>query len=391
LTDESRNPQSSLQRLSPTQQGELKARLDECKSDLRDVKKVLHQYQSLDTNDPRFRDRLAFTTGKQSALRERISTHSQRIQQFLSVINIATFSRIERNTEAQLVSLSEILARLERMHGDLLSGKQDPSILQGISAVTAVEKEILRDDVTEVDVDLSHVVSRWLNQVKHEHETATTFSSSKPSMIADNNTPMVSHQGSDGLPQVEETADTEVPAKWGFDAMIEDLPPLQPQQKDTPIVPSFDAMFPTTSNIITAAGIEHIIDIRSAVPQAVTTPHRQSGYDYVLKQCTSPSHYSTTLERSVQAVVVCIVLSHEEWTLGTTRTMKIKRTVFKKSTSRDESSIVTIDIPPKSPRQTEYRIIYRRMGNRTMRDSRLLRGAEALVSAEHVVFRFHTS
>jgi hypothetical protein len=382
LTDESTNPQSSLQHLPPTQQGELKARLDECKSDLRDVKKLLHQYQSLDTNDPRFRDRLAFTTGKQSALRERISTHSQRIQQFLIGINIATFSRIERNTEAQLVSLSEILARLERMHDDLLSGKQDPSILQGISAVTAVEKEILRDDVTEVDVDLSQVVSRWLTQVKQEHETATTFSFSKLGITADDSALMVSDQGSDGLSHLEETADTEVPAQWGFDAMIEDLPPLQPQQKDTPIVPSFDAMFPTTPNII---------DIRSAVPQAVTTPHRQSGYDYVLKQCTSPSHYSTTLERSVQAVVVSIELSHEEWTAGTTRTMKIKRTVFKKSTSRDESSIVTIDIPPKSPRQTEYRIIYRRMGNRTMRDSRLLRGAEALVSAEHVVFRFHTS
>lgn len=49
-------PQSSLHRLSPTQQGEVEARLGECKSDLREVKKVLHQYKYLDTNDARYRD-----------------------------------------------------------------------------------------------------------------------------------------------------------------------------------------------------------------------------------------------------------------------------------------------------------------------------------------------
>lgn len=94
-------------------------------SDLSDIKKALHQFRSLDSKDPRYRDRLAFTNGIQAALRERLSTHSARIQQFLAGVNVATFSRIERNTEAHLLSLSDIRARLDEIHRDMRAGRRD--------------------------------------------------------------------------------------------------------------------------------------------------------------------------------------------------------------------------------------------------------------------------
>lgn len=94
--------------MSPAQQGEVVARLDESKADVRDVRRILHEFRSLDSREPRFRDRLAFTTGKQAALRERLSIHSSRIQQLLTGVNVATSSRIEHNTEVHLLSLVEM-------------------------------------------------------------------------------------------------------------------------------------------------------------------------------------------------------------------------------------------------------------------------------------------
>jgi hypothetical protein len=165
LDNESADPTSSLRRLSHAQQGELAARLDECKSGLGEVKKVLHQFRSLDSKDPRFRDRLAFTNGKQAAMRERLSAHSGRIQTFLAGINVATFSRIERNTEAHMLSLSDIRARLDDIHRDLLSGRRDMTDLWGTGGVETVKDEIMGDDMTEADVDLTHEIMIWISNI----------------------------------------------------------------------------------------------------------------------------------------------------------------------------------------------------------------------------------
>lgn len=89
VDDEYKNPLSSFQKLPPTKNGELIVLLQDCKADLRAVKTVLHGFRSLQTTDSRYRDRLAFTAGKQAALRDKIATHGVRLQQLLSGFNIA--------------------------------------------------------------------------------------------------------------------------------------------------------------------------------------------------------------------------------------------------------------------------------------------------------------
>jgi len=168
LEDECKNPQSSFQQLSPAQKGELAARLQDCKADLRSVKKILHDFRSLDERDARYRDRLAFTTGKQAAIREKIATHSVRLQQLLTGINVGTFSRIERNTEAHYLSLLEIRAKLDRIHLDVLAGRRDATAFMNSEDVVALEDEVLDDNMTEVDVDVSYEVHAWVERVRME-------------------------------------------------------------------------------------------------------------------------------------------------------------------------------------------------------------------------------
>ena len=170
LNDETGDPKSSLRHLSHAQQGELAARLEECKTDLSAVKKVLHQFRSLDSKDPRYRDRLAFTSGKQAALRERLSTHSARIQQFLAGINVATFSRIDRNTEAHLLSLSDIRARLDEIHRNMRARRRDKFGLESFGDVESLRQEVLGVGMTDAGVDLEHEIADWLKTVSEERD-----------------------------------------------------------------------------------------------------------------------------------------------------------------------------------------------------------------------------
>ncbi|KAI4950288.1 hypothetical protein J4E91_004945 [Alternaria rosae] len=142
---------------------------DDCKADLRSVKKILHDFRSLDTHDARYRDRLAFTTGKQAAMREKLATHSFRLQQLLSGINVGTLSRIERNTDAHYLSLLEIRARLDRIHMDVLAGRRDAATFMNAEDAVALEDEVLDDRMTEVDVDVSYEVHAWVERVRMEN------------------------------------------------------------------------------------------------------------------------------------------------------------------------------------------------------------------------------
>ncbi|KAF2825088.1 hypothetical protein CC86DRAFT_467637 [Ophiobolus disseminans] len=378
LDDESTNPRSSLQRLTPAQQGELKACLDECKGGLREVDKVLRQYRSLDTKSPRFRDQLAFTTGKQTALRERMRSHSERIQQFLTGINVTTFSRIERNTEAQIVSLLEIEARLNQMHRDLLSGRRNPSMLEGAAASTDLEKEILRDDATEVDIDISDIVSHWLDQVRHEHKSGMTPSPYNATTTPDYDPSIKPCSSTNGLFKNEITAD---------------LPSIQSLSISPtgPIVPENYERHESATTTQPTTNANHVIDLTSLKPQRVAAPRRQAGYDYARKKHGTPSNYSTTLEQYVQAIIIPIKILQEELREGAIRVFELKRNVFKKSASHEEVNFVTVEVEPQKKRDY-YIVLFKCMGNRTMRDSRgFVRGAEVLVEAEHVLFRFHCS
>ncbi|KAI4911435.1 uncharacterized protein J4E92_010248 [Alternaria infectoria] len=187
LDDECKNPLSSFQQLPLAQKGELAARLQDCKADLRSVKKILHDFRSLNLRDARYFDRLAFTTGKQAAIREKIATHSVRLQQLLTGINVGTFSRIERNTEAHYLSLLEIRAKLDRIHMDVLAGRRDATAFVNSEDVVALEDEVLDDHMTEVDVDVSYEVHAWVERVHAE--------TSQPLSMPDNDVAAIEGDG----------------------------------------------------------------------------------------------------------------------------------------------------------------------------------------------------
>ncbi|KAI4680828.1 hypothetical protein J4E81_010012 [Alternaria sp. BMP 2799] len=206
LDDECKNPQSSFQQLPLAQKGELAARLQDCKADLRSVKKILHDFRSLDKRDARYRDRLAFTTGKQAAIREKIATHSVRLQQLLTGINVGTFSRIERNTEAHYLSLLEIRAKLDRIHLDVLAGRRDATTFINSDDVVALEDEVLNDNMTEVDVDVSYEVHSWVERVYLETSQPLSMPDNDDAAIEDDDT---SSSNSSDTCSVQEPSNTD--------------------------------------------------------------------------------------------------------------------------------------------------------------------------------------
>jgi hypothetical protein len=169
LDNECKNPQSSFQHLSPAQEGALAARLQDCKADLRSVKTILHKFRSLDTRDVQYRDKLAFTSGQQAAIREKIATHGARIQQLLAGLNVATFSRIERNTEAHCLSLLELHAKLDKIQREISSGRRNAVAIDDTDEAVALEDEILEDNMTDADVDVSYEVYEWVDQVARHY------------------------------------------------------------------------------------------------------------------------------------------------------------------------------------------------------------------------------
>ncbi|KAI4638632.1 hypothetical protein J4E93_009933 [Alternaria ventricosa] len=164
LDNEYKRPRSSFRHLTPVQEGRLAASLQDCRADLRSVKAILHDFRSLDTGDGRYRDKLAFTSGKQATIRDKIGAHNSRLQQLLSGLNVATFSRIERNTEAHYLSLLEIHGKLDKIRRDISSGRRNAVAVDDVDEAVALEDEILDDNMTEPDVDLSYEVHEWINQ-----------------------------------------------------------------------------------------------------------------------------------------------------------------------------------------------------------------------------------
>jgi hypothetical protein len=146
----------------------LKVLLREWKGGLREVKKVLQEYQSLDTSDPRFRDQLAFTTSRQAELPEKIHNQSSRIQQTLSGINVSTFSRIENNTNIHYLSLLDIRAKLDEIHRDVLAGRRGTPALDMGKGAVALAEEVVGDNQTEINVNVTHEVQSWIEKVRNE-------------------------------------------------------------------------------------------------------------------------------------------------------------------------------------------------------------------------------
>jgi len=166
LSEEAEDPRSSFQRLKESQQKELQTLLGACRKDLEELMTSVTKYKSLGKSNPRTRDRIGFTKSKQADIRDRITTHSNRLQRLLDVATLVAVSRIEGHAEAHVLSLSDIRVKLDRIHDDLRSGRRAATVLTDADGMDQVEAEILLHGTTEDDVDLRSEISDWVTRVR---------------------------------------------------------------------------------------------------------------------------------------------------------------------------------------------------------------------------------
>jgi len=153
LDNEYKKPRSSFRHLSPVQEGQLAARLQDCRADLRSVKRTLRRFRSLDTRDSRYRDKLAITNGKQADIREKLAAHGFWLQLLLSEQDVATMSTIENDTEANDLSSGALNVQLNETRKDTSPGRRNASECTLLENGLPCDDIIPNDNVTEGDVD----------------------------------------------------------------------------------------------------------------------------------------------------------------------------------------------------------------------------------------------
>ena len=173
LSDEASSPTSLLHSCTKGQRDELRAIIKACKVDLKELEKVLVKYKSLNTVDPRKRDRFRFTTDKQIEMKAKLSTHAERLTLFLTHLNAGALGRIEATQAMHTGSFDDIKAKLESIHEDVRAGRKDPTLLSGMDDWGTLEQELVDDNITEVDVELNKdLIGDWLKQMRGEVESA---------------------------------------------------------------------------------------------------------------------------------------------------------------------------------------------------------------------------
>jgi hypothetical protein len=159
---------SLIDRSTRRQQHEVRGLVRDCESDLKELDQILSKYKSLRTSNPRVRDKLMFTPGKQFDIEKRIASHGIRLNQFLTGLQTRSLARIEEHNGDQAIFNQKLLERLDSFEEEMRIGKRDPSIFTNRNGWLALEKELLEDDdVTEVDLEKCRPdITRWLVNIR---------------------------------------------------------------------------------------------------------------------------------------------------------------------------------------------------------------------------------
>lgn len=130
-----------------------------------------------------------------------------------------------------------------------------------------------------------------------------------------------------------------------------------------------------------------LIDLSSLVPQTVAAPYRQCHYLPASKRCTKTIGYCGPAKETLQAILVRVEITQDEWEQGIKESVNFKHDVYKTSIPREEINSVTLNLSPGKV-NGPLRFLFRHMGNRTVRDSLLLRGVEVVIAVEDVILQF---
>jgi hypothetical protein len=158
---------SLIDRSTRRQQHEVRGLVRDCESFLVELEQSLSKYKSLKSSNPRVTDKLRFTSGKQSDIEKRIASHGTRLDRFLTSLQIRSLARIEEHNEDQAIFNQKVIERFNNLKEEVRTGKRDPSIFTDQNGWLALEKELLEDDdVTEIDVEESSDITRWLEDIR---------------------------------------------------------------------------------------------------------------------------------------------------------------------------------------------------------------------------------
>jgi hypothetical protein len=107
---------------------------------------------------------LSFTPGIQADIRSKIARNSDRLTRFLSGLHTGALGRVEGNTEQHSQSFGEILAKLDKIHQDIVHKKRNASILTDINEL---QQELIDDNITEMDVETNRdEIAGWLSYIR---------------------------------------------------------------------------------------------------------------------------------------------------------------------------------------------------------------------------------
>jgi hypothetical protein len=162
--------------------------MNSCRADLEDIKQKIDGLQLLRKIKARTGDRVRLSDSTQAEVRSKVTRNSDRLDRFLNGLHIDTsegleetaeshiesvgefrgvVGRVEGNTQRHTQSFGEIALRLDKIHQDVLQRKRNPSILRDTESRATLEREIIDDNITEIDVKMNRSeLSNWLEYTR---------------------------------------------------------------------------------------------------------------------------------------------------------------------------------------------------------------------------------
>lgn len=176
-------PTSVFHKSGKSQQRQLANLIDDCNTDLRDLERYLLQHKSLNTNKPRYWDRIRFGAKSTEGIRQKISRHTDGLNLFLTHVNTLSLSRIEQASESSTNILSDIVSKLDQLRQEVQTGRKDGSVFNVETDWSKLEQELVGQHITERDVvtnrePIKDHVMKWLDDVRDDEVNKTLRESS---------------------------------------------------------------------------------------------------------------------------------------------------------------------------------------------------------------------
>jgi hypothetical protein len=166
LEEEAKYPESLFNRSGPKKRDEAARLIKRCDDDLHKLEKFLDKYKSLDSGNARRRDRLGFASrslqGDLSEVRVAISGHTGTLNFFLQQLNTGALGRLETGQ-------GRIEMKLDKLAEEVRLGLKSPALLALAEDWASIEKELIDDTITEVDLEVNKgFIKDWLRKTNED-------------------------------------------------------------------------------------------------------------------------------------------------------------------------------------------------------------------------------